>query len=72
MEPTLKNVLIAYEARKAVFSCLSAFDIAKLDLALGHILDESERTKYFNPVRDIIWDTAGMDALVKEGAVFES
>jgi hypothetical protein len=67
MEPSLKNVLIAYEARKAVFSCLSAFDIAKLDLALGHILDERERKLYLSPVRDIIWDTAELDVLVKEG-----
>jgi hypothetical protein len=67
MEPTLKNVLIPYEARRAVFSWLSAFDIAKLDLALGHILDERERTTYLNPVRDIIRNTAEMDALVKEG-----
>lgn len=67
METTLKNVLIPYDARKGVFLFLSAFDIAKLDLALGHILDENERIIYLCPVRDIIWDTAELDAVVKEG-----
>ncbi|KAF1999277.1 hypothetical protein P154DRAFT_232822 [Amniculicola lignicola CBS 123094] len=64
---SLMDVLIPYDTRKEVLSWLSAFDIAKLDLVLEHILDQTERQVYLNPMRDIIWNKSLMNALVLEG-----
>ncbi|KAF2007868.1 hypothetical protein P154DRAFT_10817 [Amniculicola lignicola CBS 123094] len=64
---SLMDVLIPYDTRKEVLSWLSAFDIAKLDLVLEYILDQTERQVYLNPVRDIIWNKSLMNALVLEG-----
>jgi hypothetical protein len=61
------DVLTPYDTRKEVFSWLSAFDIAKLDLLLEHILDETERRTYLNPVRDIVWNRSQMNSLAMQG-----
>ena len=61
------DILVPYDSRKTILSSLSAFDIAKLDLALGHILDKTESRTYLNPVRDIIWNTSEMSDLIIEG-----
>ncbi|KAF2182664.1 hypothetical protein K469DRAFT_495723, partial [Zopfia rhizophila CBS 207.26] len=61
------DILVPYEPRKTLMQYLSAFDVAKLDLSLNHVLDDSERQAYLNPIRDLIWNTSEMDALIKEG-----
>ena len=60
-------MLVPYDSRRKILSSLSAFDIAKLDLALGRVLDKTESCTYLNPVRDIIWNTSEMSNLIKEG-----
>lgn len=63
----LQDILVPYETRKELFSNLSAFDIAKLDVALGHILNENEQSFYLRPVRDIIWNIPEMNSLALAG-----
>ena len=63
----LLDILRSYDARKQIFSLLSAYDLAKLNLVLGHILNEREKLIYLNPVRDIIWDTSEMSILLDKG-----
>lgn len=43
MPVTLRDLLVHYESRKGILQQLSAWDVAKLDLCLGQILNEQER-----------------------------
>ncbi|PSN58743.1 hypothetical protein BS50DRAFT_442640, partial [Corynespora cassiicola Philippines] len=63
----LLEVLTPYETRKTIFDHLSAYDTAKLDMALGGVLDDAERKRYLNPVRDLIYDVPAMDSLLQDG-----
>jgi hypothetical protein len=67
MTVTLKDLLIPYESRKGILQQLSAWDVAKLDLYLGGILDEQERKAYLNPIRDIFYHVAELNSLLKGG-----
>lgn len=67
LERTLMDILVPYETRKSLLMCLSAYDIAKLDLSLNHILDKTERQIYLNPMRDLFWNVPEMNTLLQEG-----
>ncbi|KAF1965732.1 hypothetical protein BU23DRAFT_426825, partial [Bimuria novae-zelandiae CBS 107.79] len=56
-----------YDARKRILQHLSAWEIAKLDICLGHVLDEREITAYIRPARDLFFNEKEMDCLVAEG-----
>jgi hypothetical protein len=63
----LIDILVPYEARKLLFKYLSAYDIAKLDLSLNTILDNTEREIYLNPMRDLFWNLSDINVLLQEG-----
>jgi hypothetical protein len=64
---TFCNLFTPYDVRKGILRNLSAFDVAKLDIVMGNILDPSERKLYLNPTRDLIWDTKEMNDLIECG-----
>jgi hypothetical protein len=39
---SLRSLLIPYDVRKTVLESLSAYDVAKLDIVMGNVLDASE------------------------------
>lgn len=63
----IRDIVVPYECRKVLLQHLSAYDIAKLDLCLGHFLDRREQEMYLDPVRDLFWNIATMRKLLKEG-----
>lgn len=67
MTATLIDLLIPHESRKGILQRLSAWDVAKLDLCLGRILDEQERLVYLNPIRDMFYPVAELEILLKGG-----
>jgi hypothetical protein len=66
----LLAILIPYEIRKSVLQYLSAYDVAKLDEYLGHVLDPRERSIYLDPMRDLFWDVADIQTLLRAGMEF--
>ncbi|OAG04891.1 uncharacterized protein CC84DRAFT_1055351, partial [Paraphaeosphaeria sporulosa] len=56
-----------YETREALLRHLSAYDVAKLDIAFHHILSDTEKRTYLNPIRDLLWDIAETEVLLQEG-----
>ncbi|KAF1964750.1 hypothetical protein BU23DRAFT_425538, partial [Bimuria novae-zelandiae CBS 107.79] len=56
-----------YDARKRILQHLSAWEIAKLNVCLGHVLDDRELTAYIRPFRDLFFDEKEMEYLVAEG-----
>jgi hypothetical protein len=64
---SLRNLLTPYDVRKCILGSLSAFDVAKLDIAIGNVLDVSERYRYLNPARDLIWNIREMENLSECG-----
>ena len=67
MAITLIDLLVRYESRKSILQQLSAWDVAKLDLCLGFILDEQERKAYLNPIRDLSYHVVELNSLLKGG-----
>lgn len=63
----LRDIFVAYDIRRGIFDNLSAFDIAKLDLCLGRLLDPVERLQYLKPARDLFWNVTSMESLLKKG-----
>jgi hypothetical protein len=61
------NLFTPYDVRKGILRNLSAFDVAKLDIVMGNILDPLERKLYLNPTRDLIWNTNEMNSLIECG-----
>ncbi|KAF2844404.1 hypothetical protein T440DRAFT_484197 [Plenodomus tracheiphilus IPT5] len=61
------KLLRAFPIRSALLKCLSAYDVAKLDLACDGILSPEERDQYLRPVNDLIWNLAEMYVLLREG-----
>lgn len=51
----LSKLLLAYPIRRSLLQHLSAYDVAKLDAALGGVLEDNERDEYLNPGRDLFW-----------------
>jgi hypothetical protein len=66
----LLAILIPYEIRKSLLQYLSAYDVAKLDECLGHFLDPRERAMYLDPMRDLFWDVADIQTLLRAGMEF--
>ena len=66
----LLAILIPYEIRKSVLQYLSAYDVAKLDECLGRVLDPRERSIYLDPMRDLFWDVADIQILLRAGMEF--
>ena len=66
----LLGILIPYEIRKSLLQYLSAYDVAKLDECLGHVLDPRERAFYLDPMRDLFWDVAEIQTLLRAGMEF--
>jgi hypothetical protein len=64
---SLRNLFTPYEVRQGILGSLAAFDVAKLDVVMGNILDTSERNRYLDPMRDLIWDTREMNSLIGYG-----
>lgn len=63
----LLDLFIPYETRKALLQYLSAYDVARLDLSLNHILDDYERELYLDPARDLIWNLGEAKSLMQDG-----
>lgn len=63
----LLSLFVPYPVRKELLQSLSAYDIAKLDLAFGGILSHRERKLYLNPLRDLVEDIAEVQALEAYG-----
>ena len=63
----LLHLLTPYEIRRGILQHLSAWDIAKLDLVLGHMLDRQEREIYLKPARDLFHDLQEMQFLIAAG-----
>jgi hypothetical protein len=61
------DLFILYDARKRILQHLSAWEIAKLDVCLGHVLDDHELTAYIRASRDLFFNVKEMDCLVAEG-----
>ena len=66
----LLAISIPYEIRKCLLQHLSAYDVAKLDVCLGHVLDHRERAIYLDPMRDLFWDVAEIQTLLRAGMEF--
>jgi hypothetical protein len=66
----LLAILIPYEIRKSLLQHLSAYDVAKFDQCLGHFLDPRERAMYLDPMRDLFWDMAETQSLLRAGMEF--
>jgi hypothetical protein len=66
----LLAILISYDIRKSLLQYLSGYDVAKLDECLGHFLDPRERAKYLDPMRDLFWDMAETQSLLRAGMEF--
>jgi hypothetical protein len=56
-----------YPVRKRLLQALSAYDIAKLDIVFGGFFRRRERRLYLNPIRDLIENTAEVQALEAYG-----
>jgi hypothetical protein len=63
----LLSLFVPYPVRKQLLQSLSAYDIAKLDVALGGILLRQERELYLTPLRDLVEDIAEVQALQAYG-----
>jgi hypothetical protein len=63
----LFDLLVPAPIRKQLLQNLSAYDVAKLNLAFRGFLDPSEKVSYLNPLRDLIWDINEMHALETHG-----
>lgn len=51
----------------ALLQHLSAYDIAKLGLVLHLELRDTERKRYLNPIRDLVWNIPEIEFLLAEG-----
>jgi hypothetical protein len=67
MTVCLFDLFVPYEPRKCILQHLSAWDVAKLDVFLGRVLDEQEREVYINPIRDLFYHVSKLNALLEEG-----
>ncbi|KAF2844136.1 hypothetical protein T440DRAFT_527187 [Plenodomus tracheiphilus IPT5] len=66
--PDIFDLFVPYETRSRILGCLSAYDVAKLDLSLGGLLhNQRDRRRYLNPVRDLLWDLVTMKGLIRDG-----
>lgn len=61
------DLFVPYEARIGILQRLCAWDLVKLELSMGGLLDEKERSAYIHPVRDLFHDPAELDSLVEVG-----
>jgi hypothetical protein len=61
------DLFVPYPVRQQILQSLSAYDVAKVDMALGRFLDHAERKYYLNPIRDLIWDIHEVRALEAYG-----
>jgi hypothetical protein len=59
----LFDLFVPYPVRQQILQSLSAYDVAKVDMVLGKILDPKERKYYLNPIRDLVWDIDEVRAL---------
>lgn len=64
---TIFDILAAFPARSTLLQLLSAYDCAKLDAALGGVLDADERNKYIDYARDLFWHHSDFQCLLKHG-----
>jgi hypothetical protein len=66
----LLAVLIRYEIRESFLQYLSAYNVAKLDKYLVHVLDPREQAIYLDPMRDLSWNMAEIQTLLRVGMEF--
>jgi hypothetical protein len=59
----LLSLFVPYPVRKQLLQSLSAYDVAKLDVAFRGILSRQERKLYLNPLRDLVKDINKVQAL---------
>lgn len=50
-----------------ILDALSAFDVAKSDIVCGHVLEDPEKSKYLNPIRDLIYEVEELSFLTEHG-----
>ncbi|KAF1363088.1 hypothetical protein EJ07DRAFT_103984 [Lizonia empirigonia] len=63
----LQDLFVPYPVRKKILQSLSAYDTAKLEVALRGLLSCQERKLYLQPLRDLVEDTAEIQALEAYG-----
>lgn len=59
----LFDLFVPYAVRKQLLQSLSAYDAAKVDMVFGRFLESRERELYLNPMRDLLFNLADVQAL---------